>query len=266
MDKKIKSPLRYPGGKFRVAKHLVPLFPDFSEYREPFVGGGSVFLETKQNFPDRKYWINDLYKPLYFLYKEMQSRPDDVIEEVYQAFISYTDGRLLHDVLKEEMHGLSPKGIASAFFILNRVTFSGTTESGGYSESAFQKRFTKSSIKRLDNIRHILNDVTITNVDYGRLLSEGDEDTFLYLDPPYYSATKSSLYGKKGSLHKNFDHERFSDLCKNSPNQWLITYDNDEYVRSLFSFADIEEVDIVYGMRNVSNNNQKSKEIIIKNY
>lgn len=266
MDKKIKSPLRYPGGKSRVAKYLVSLFPDFLEYREPFVGGGSVFLETIQTFDNKKYWINDLYKPLYTMYKEMQSNPDGVIEEVYNAFTSYKDGRFLHDTLKEKINSLSPTGIAASFFILNRITFSGTTESGGYSKGAFEKRFTKTSIKRLYEIRHLLGDVKITNIDYERLLTDAGEEVFVYLDPPYYSATKSSLYGKNGSLHRSFDHRRFADLCERTNNKWMITYDNDDYIRKLFSFANIIETDVVYGMKNVSKNNQKNKEIIIRNY
>ena len=57
----IKSPLRYSGGKSRVVKIIAPLIPEFDEYREPFVGGGSVFVYLKQKYPNKKYWINDLY-------------------------------------------------------------------------------------------------------------------------------------------------------------------------------------------------------------
>ena len=61
----IKSPLRYPGGKSRAVKTIAPLIPDFEEFREPFVGGGSVFFYCKQRFPQRKFWINDLYFKLF---------------------------------------------------------------------------------------------------------------------------------------------------------------------------------------------------------
>jgi site-specific DNA-adenine methylase len=43
----IKSPLRYPGGKSRAIKFITQLIPEFKEYREPFVGGGSVFVYLK---------------------------------------------------------------------------------------------------------------------------------------------------------------------------------------------------------------------------
>lgn len=90
---------------------------------------------------------------------------------------------------------------------------------------------------------------------------------FIFLDPPYYSATKSALYGKNGNLHKIFDHERLSLLLKNSDHKWLITYDNSEYIRDLYSFANITTWDITYGMRNVNKNgNQNEKELFISNY
>jgi len=52
---KVKSPLRYPGGKSRALKHILPIIPKFDEFREPFLGGGSVFLALKQKYPNKKY-------------------------------------------------------------------------------------------------------------------------------------------------------------------------------------------------------------------
>ena len=61
----IKSPLRYPGGKSRALKLISKLLPEFDEYREPFLGGGSIFIYAKQRFPNKKFWVNDLYFELY---------------------------------------------------------------------------------------------------------------------------------------------------------------------------------------------------------
>lgn len=96
--------------------------------------------------------------------------------------------------------------------------------------------------------------------------SEGD-NVFLYLDPPYFSATKSALYGKNGNLHKSFDHHRFADTMKQCKHQWLITYDDSEYIRGLFSYANIISWDLTYGMRNVTDSSsQIGKELFISNY
>lgn len=74
---------------------------------------------------------------------------------------------------------------------------------------------------------------------------------FLFLDKQYHSATKSALYGKNGNLHKLFDHERFAETLKKTNHKWLITYDNSKYIKELFSFANISEWNLTYGMRNV---------------
>ena len=52
----IKSPLRYPGGKSRAVKFIAPLIPEFDEYREPFIGGGSVFIYLKQLYTALMAW------------------------------------------------------------------------------------------------------------------------------------------------------------------------------------------------------------------
>ena len=57
----VKSPLRYPGGKSRAIKILMPFFPqDFDEFREPFFGGGSVGLYLAQILGLKQIFVNDL--------------------------------------------------------------------------------------------------------------------------------------------------------------------------------------------------------------
>ena len=124
-------------------------------------------------------------------------------------------------------------------FSIKKCTFSGTTLSGGYSEGAFTGRFTESSMKRLNDLAKVINGSTITNYDYEELVKKEGENVFIFLDPPYYSATKSALYGKNGNLHKSFDHQRFAENMKNCEHKWLITYDDSAYIRNLFSFAHI---------------------------
>ncbi len=267
----INSPLRYPGGKHRVRDFLSGFCPDdFEEYREPFVGGGSVFISLKQKYENsrlsRKFWINDIYNPLYCFWKEMAQNGDIVIDKVRQLKQKYQDGRQLFYDLKNNIDSMNETDKAVAFFVLNRITFSGTTLSGGYSQKTFDGRFTDSSIDRLKLLQPLLSNTKITNNDYEELLFAGGKNVFIYLDPPYYSATKSALYGKNGNTHKFFDHERFAKICQISNHKWIITYDNSEYIKKLFSFANIQEFEITYGMKNVSDINQKATEILISNF
>jgi DNA adenine methylase len=68
-------------------------------------------------------------------------------------------------------------------------------------------------------------------------------------------------------LHKGFDHIRFAETIKKCNHKWLITYDDSEYIRELFSFANIIPWDLTYGMRNVTEtSSQTGKELFISNY
>ncbi|HMS39277.1 MAG TPA: DNA adenine methylase [Pyrinomonadaceae bacterium] len=260
-----KSPLRYPGGKTRVAQFIVKNFPEFDEYREPFLGGGSVFIETKQVFPDKIFWINDAYFELFKFWQQAQFDANTLCEKIWKLKNQFADGKELYKYLKA--NDFNDLETASAFFIFNRITFSGTTLSGGYSESAFRRRFTASSVERIKPLANLLENVEITNLDYENLIKKNGENVFIYLDPPYFSARKSLLYGKKGNLHKNFDYERFAATMKICKHKWLITLDDCEYIRELFSFAEISLLQFAYGMRNVNkNSSQIGRELIIKNY
>lgn len=265
--KEIKTPLRYPGGKSRVADMLVNIAPKFDEYREPLLGGGSVFIKMKQKFPNAKYWVNDFFYDLYCFWDEIKNNKNEVINIVKKWKEIYKDGRVLYKYLCDNLFTFSTTEKAAAFFVLNRITFSGTSCSGGYSQESFDKRFTDTSIERAENVSELLHGVKITNLDYENVLNEDGDNVFIFMDPPYYTATKSALYGKNGKLHKGFDHERFANDVKKCKHKWLITYDDCQYIRDLYKDYTIIPFELMYGMKNVAKNaDMKGKEIIIINY
>ncbi|MDQ6789007.1 MAG: DNA adenine methylase [Acidobacteriota bacterium] len=263
----IQSPLRYPGGKSRAVERICNLIPQFDEFREPFVGGGSVFIRLKQKFPDKKFWINDKYAELANFWQQVKKNSDKVIRQIWLWRQSFADGKTLFYFLREKKESFNEIEKAAAFFIFNRITFSGTTEAGGFSEQAFNQRFTDSSIERLEKTPFVLESVNITNFDYETVALSKGKNVFLFLDPPYFSATNSALYGKNGNLHKSFDHARFAETIKNCPHKWLLTYDDSPFVRELFSFANVTDWTLMYGMRNqTSTSNQLGNELFISNY
>ncbi|MHC5737146.1 DNA adenine methylase [Nostoc sp.] len=266
----LKSPLRYPGGKSKAINQIVEYLPEsFSEFREPFVGGGSVFIYLRQKFPDLKIWINDLNRELFLFWKFAQSNLSQLVKEIRHIKVKFTDGKLLFSELTNvDVNNLSDLERAVRFFVLNRITFSGTVESGGFSQEAFHKRFTDSSIERLEKLEDILSkNVQITNLDYSHLLKSEGEDVFIFLDPPYFSAMKSKLYGKDGHLHTYFEHQRFAEILQQCHHRWLITYDNSTQILENFKWANISEWELQYGMNNYKQSGAaKGKELFITNY
>lgn len=263
---KVKSPLRYPGGKSKALKQILPIVPEFSEFREPMVGGASIFFALKQIFPDRKFWINDLNSELYLFWKFSKENVEQIMCEIKRVKSEIKDGKELYLKTINDKE-LTEFQRAVRFFILNRITFSGLAESGGYSEQAFKTRFTDSSIERLRQASQILQSTKITNQDYEKVILKEGHDVFIFLDPPYLSKSKSKLYGKDGKLHLNFDHERFAEVMKKCNHKFLITYDDSPEVRKLFSFANIYEWELQYGMNNYKQEKAlKGKELFISNY
>ncbi len=265
----IKSPLRYPGGKSRAIERMKHLLPqEFDEYREPFAGGGSFFIYLKQKYPELKIWINDLNPEVFYFWRYAQIDSEKLAREVMKFKRKRTDGQALFDeLLAVDVKSLLGFERAVRFFILNRITFSGVVESGGYSRQAFVARFTESSIERVAGIGKLLEGVKITGLEYGEVISGGGREVFTFLDPPYFKTTQSRLYGRNGILHTDFDHSEFARRMKKCRHSWLITYDNSPEIRRNFDFANVVEWDLQYGMNNYKQGRaEKGSELFISNY
>ena len=206
--KSLKTPLRYPGGKSRAVVKLLQYLPDLTqvkEFREPFLGGGSVALEITKRYPHIEIWVNDLYEPLYNFWCELQHNGQDLQDVILSKKNFYPDpdtARKLFNQSKEEINDpdLSSFDRAVAFYIVNKCSFSGLTESSSFSEQASQSNFSFNGIDRLVEYSELIEGWTITNLSYERMLSD-EKDVFSYLDPPY--DIKDNLYGKKGDMHKS---------------------------------------------------------------
>lgn len=266
-----KSPLRYPGGKSRGVKFLKEFIPDFAECREPFFGGGSLSFYLIQHYLHKKFLASDLNYELYCFWRQLQKNKEDLIagiQHLYHAYkknMSNNDGKELFKLLVgRRNNNLSELERAIDFFVLNRITFSGVVDSGGFSQGSFEGRFTQSAIHRLNDASALIGNIDFFCEDYSYLINKGGENVFIFLDPPYYSATRSKLYGKRGILHTQFDHEElFADL-QNSKHHWLITYDNSNYIKKLYRDFYQLEWTLQYGMTNAAST--KDNELLIANY
>ena len=129
------------------------------------------------------------------------------------------------------------------------------------------KRFTDSSIDRLEKIAPLLQAVQFTHGDYEPLLTTPGEGGFLFLDPPYYSVTKSRLYGKNDCLHQQFDHQGLAKSLEKCPYKWLITYDNSDKIRALYRDYYTLPWELQYGMNNYRQLGAAvGKELLIANF
>ena len=265
----IKSSLRYPGGKQRLVKDIFRKIPSqFTEYREPFFGGGSVFFYIKQQKNDlNHWWINDKFEPIANFWQQSATSASEITNIVTSMKQQYPTGKELHSRLRKEYGSLSKEAQAAALFILNRCSFSGLTFSGGYSQQAYDGRLTLNSVKNISKLETLFKDTKITALDYNDLFAAPAQETngkvFIFLDPPY-DIKSNNLYGNIGNMHQSFNHIQFAENCKNCKDHlWMITYNDNEHIRHLFSWANIQEIDVTYNMNSAA---KRKKELVITNY
>jgi DNA adenine methylase len=266
-----RSVLRYPGGKARILKVILNFVPEhFKEYREPFVGGGSLFLWLLKNKPGLKFWINDKNEDLIAFWSTLKASGEQLVEEALRIREKCKDGKVLYYKLKNENVsdlGTFERGLR--FFILNRITYSGLVDAGGYSKESYKKRFTENSIDNLRRVSPRLRDVKITLGEYDSLLQASGDGVFLFIDPPYEIAKSSKLYGKGGVNGKNFDSNHLIRALRECEHDWLLTYDNTRQIYdSYVKFAMIDERLVQYGtnFRGKNKPAKKGKELFIHNY
>lgn len=266
----IKSPLRYPGGKSKAIKFLYKYFPnDFSIYKEPFFGGGSVGIYISQIMKNILIEVNDLNHELYCFWQSLKMHPDKLVEGIIELKNEFKNGKKLYNfIIGRRNFNLSILERGIDFFILNRITFSGIVDSGGFSQKAYESRFTISSIDRLKNTHEIIKNFNFSCDNFFNITdSYNQKDTFIFLDPPYYSSVKSKLYGKKGVLHSNFNHEKLRDYLYKTKSKFLLTYDNCEFIKELYKDFYMLEWNLQYGMNNYKQKKAEiGKELLISNY
>jgi DNA adenine methylase len=275
---RLKTPLRYPGGKSKATTKMAPYFPpknNVKHYREPFLGGGSVALWMVQNYDLESVWVNDLYWPLYNFWVQLRDRGDKLSDALYETKMNYDTVdkcRELFEVSKKEINDKDATNIEKAinFWIVNKCSFSGLTESSSFSAAASQGNFTLKGITDLKEYSKLIKNWKITNVSYEKLLEEQSDDTFIYLDPPY--EISSNLYGRKGAMHKGFGHDLFAQHCRDASVMvnMAISYNADQSVKDRFPDWEQHEFPLTYTMRSNSANYRKNQpkrlELLLTNY
>jgi DNA adenine methylase len=251
------SPLRYPGGKTRARDQLLAVFraeyPGRRHLLSPFLGGGSVELSAM----DAGYRViaTDLFHPLATFWRVLKTRPT-ALQDAVRAACPVSKADFLR--LRETILDLTdPLEIATAYFLVNRCSFSGATFCGGFSQEAADKRMTPSSIDRLGTLE--LSGLSVSCEDACAFLRAHPQtpDTIVYADPPY--VIDAYLYGKNGDLHEAFDHAAFAAVLK-TRRDWILSYNDCPLVRTLYADCRILETSWAYGM---DNGKKTARELIV---
>ncbi len=264
VKKKILLPFRYPGGKYYALKLLRPFWTavEHDEYREPMVGGGSVFFakdKVKHN------WINDLHDDLIITYKAM--RDPDLREELINLISNEQATKERHKEIKEFQPN-NELEIAYKYYYLNRTSFSGKMKSPAWGYRPVRSLPPERWKERILPCGEKLMGVDITNLDYDEVIQSPAKENrvLMFLDPPYYKAKQESHYV---CPFKKEDHIRLMKSLKNTEHKFFLTYDDVEEVRQLYDWAYIYPINFFYRLDNSQDNKGNRNlgfELVITNY
>jgi len=238
-----ESPLRYPGGKACIYPFMSKLFYENnivgSSYAEPYAGGAGLALKLLYNEYVPEIFINDLDSSIYKLWKTLIESNLFFCDWLEDVNVTVENWNYYKSVLqKPELH--SDIEIAKSTFFLNRTNISGVIKGGiigGQEQKGNYKidaRFNKSDlIKRIRRIESFKKRINVSNLDgisFIRKMNRVSDNVFIYIDPPYFQ--------KGADLYMNFysqkDHKKLSNSVDLINKKWLVSYDNNEFILSLY--------------------------------
>ena len=264
-----KSPLRYPGGK-------ACLYPFISNilycnklfdgiYAEPFAGGAGAALELLLHVEVQTIMINDIDRHIYAFWKSLLNDTDFFIKFIDNVTISLDEWQKQRYIYNN-INDFSDLDIGLATFFLNRCNRSGILRGrpiGGLNQNGKWKidaRFNKQAlIERIKLIALYRDRIRIFNKDAINFLNEDvmpleNHKLFIYLDPPYY-VQGGQLYLNN---YKHQDHIKLSEYIKALPYKWMLSYDNEEEIISMYKY--IKSISINFNYR--AHQHKIGKEII----
>ena len=255
----IKSPLSgWVGGKFHLAKTIIPKIPEHAGYVEPFAGGAWILFRKPQSAAEI---LNDIDKDVITLYRVIQKHLPEFIRYMQWALVSRDEFNRLQKVAPETLTDIER---SCRFFYLQKLAFGGkVANSPVFGTSATKPA--RLNLTRLETdlwqAHQRLAQVTIECLPYSEVIERYDRpETFFYCDPPYYNC--EDYYGK--DIFNKDDFKNLYNILSQIKGQFLLSINDVEPIRELFKNFKIESVDTFYS---VSKNKMKPvKEILISNY
>lgn len=254
------SPFRYPGGKGKIAPFVSLLieksgFNDCT-YVEPFAGGAGVALYLLFEQKVSNIVINDFDKAIYSAWKAILEETDRFIELVNCVPITLDEWKHQKEIyLNNNKHYSFELGFAA--FYLNRTNRSGILSAGpigGYDQKGkylIDARFNREAlIDKIRSIKTYRTHIHLYNKDIvsfiASYLPKYQDRAFVYFDPPYYH--------KGEELYRNYftakDHSNLAKQISNLNCHWMVTYDDVDEIREIYSHYDCKRFDLIYSLAN----------------
>lgn len=254
-----RSPLRYPGGKACIFKFMTKLLEENNmvgtDYAEPYAGGAGLALKLMMDEYVGDIYINDLDPSIYAFWNAILTRPDDFCKWIEEVPVTVKQW-LYYKQIQSDYKTVDSFELAKSTFFLNRTNVSGVITGGiigGIKQEGKYKigvRFNKNDlISRIYNISRFSKRIHLYNmdgIDFVKELERMRRSIFIYLDPPYYRKG-SELYM---NAFQDDDHYLLASKVKKLRKKWIISYDNQDFIVSLYK----DEPKVLYQLSQCTSN------------
>jgi DNA adenine methylase len=258
------TPLRYPGGKAKLAAYVKSLMKENrmldGEYVEPYAGGAAIALELLFHEYVSRIHINDISKPVHAFWKSVLDHTDALCKLIIDTPLTVTAWDRQRHIMEnpKDAHVLA---LGFATFFLNRTNRSGILNGGiigGRDQTGPWKidaRYNAQElVHRIESIASMKGRIRLTRQDALRFLKSGvekwPEKTLIYLDPPYYVKGRDLYY----DFYAPEDHASVADFVRReiTKQRWIVSYDNAPAIRELYRGSPHVVYDIGYSARSAS--------------
>lgn len=264
------SPLRYPGGKGKLAFFMEYMIDQLGHrggtYIEPFAGGAGIAMELLLRNVVSRIVINDYDKAVWSFWKAILTETDRFVEEIRTVPLTVDEWQKQHEILVTQNDKYSFE-LGLAAFYLNRTNRSGIIKGGviGGQEQAkdwkMDVRFKREElVTRIQRIAARKKDIKLYNKDVNSFIKNYvplyEENALIYFDPPYF---------RKGQqLYMNFfnykDHVRIEQEIREHVNcDWIITYDYEPQIEEIYHNYNLRLYDLNYSV----STKRKANELMI---
>lgn len=257
------TPLRYPGGKGKLARFIKAVIDandlHDGDYVEPYAGGAGIAIELLMHEYVQHIHINDISRPVFAFWRSVLEETDAFVQLVRDTPLTMSSWAKQKKVLMgRDNHDDLELGFAT--FFLNRTNRSGILNGGvigGKDQNGPWKidaRFNRQDlIARIEAIARLRRRIILSCEDAKAFLQKKGNNlprnALLYLDPPYYRKGKELYY----DYYNHKDHTCIAKYVRRAlkKNRWIVSYDDTPEIRRLYTGFSYIVYQIGYSARDV---------------
>ena len=247
LKNKNRAFLKWAGGKYSLVEQIQAKLPTGNKLIEPFVGAGSVFLNTNYS----RYLLNDINPDLINLYTLLKSEPDQLINDIQQFFTTATNTPERYYELRAEFNLTTDSRLRAILFVyLNRHGYNGlcrynlsgafNVPFGRYIKPYFPEREMYFFAEKAQR-------ATFTCLPFERVFSRARKGNVIYCDPPYAPISRTASFTSYAQFAFNHDaQQKLAELAQRAAFKRgipvLVSNHNLPVTRALYASASLSEI------------------------